>query len=135
MIEKEFTAKDESLAAVQAFAEEELEKADCPMKLMMQVSVAIEEVFVNIAHYAYDGEEGNMKLGIDFEGGVMTFRFTDSGMPFDPLAKRDPDITLSAEERQIGGLGIFMVKKTMDEVTYERKKGNNILTLKKNLWV
>ena len=101
----------------------------------MAICVAIEEVFVNIAHYAYGDGEGHVNLGIGFDPtqGAVTFRMADKGIPFDPLKKPEPDITLSAEDREIGGLGIFMVKKTMDDITYEYKDGQNILKIKKNL--
>ncbi len=135
MTEKFFPAADSSLNDFLAFAEEELEKAECPMKAVMPITVALEEVFVNVAHYAYPDSSGEVSLSIDFdsESRQMTFRMTDSGIPFDPLAKPDPDITLSAEERQIGGLGIFMMKMTMDDVSYVYKDGQNILTMKKTI--
>ena len=105
------------------------------MKIQMAVCVAIEEVFVNVAHYAYGDGEGDMTLGIGFdeESRVITFRMTDKGVPFDPLQKPDPDITLSAEDRQIGGLGIFITKKTMNTVEYAYENGENILTMKKSI--
>lgn len=133
MTEKNFPAKDEALNDVLAFAEEELEKAECPMKAVMPITVALEEVFVNVAHYAYPDSSGEVNLAIDFdiESRTMTFIMTDSGIPFDPLAKPDPDITLSAEERQIGDLGIFMMKTTMDDVNYAYTGGKNVLTMKK----
>lgn len=133
MTERTFPARDEALNDVLAFAEEELEKAGCPMKVVMSVTVALEEVFVNVAHYAYPETSGEVSMAIDCdsESRTMTFRMTDSGISFNPLAKPDPDITLSAEERQIGGLGIFMMKKTMDDVNYAYKDGCNILTMKK----
>ena len=132
MIEREFSACDETLHEALGFVEEQLELLDCPMKVVMQITVAVEEIYVNIAHYAYDGAAGGMTLTMDAlpEGGVM-IRFADSGIPFDPLAKKDPDITLSAEERSIGGLGIYMVKKSMDSVNYVRENGQNILTITK----
>ena len=101
----------------------------------MPITVALEEVFVNVAHYAYPNGSGDVSLSIDFdsESRRMTFPMTASGIPFDPLAKPDPDITLSAEERQIGGLGIFMMKMTMDDVSYVYKDGQNILTMKKTI--
>lgn len=133
MTEKKFPADASALNEVVAFAEEELEKAECPMKSIMPITVALEEVFVNVAHYAYPDSSGEVSLGIDYDSSnrTMIFRMTDSGIPFDPLAKPDPDITLSAEERQIGGLGIYMMKRTMDEVSYVYKDGQNILTMKK----
>ena len=101
----------------------------------MAISVAIEEVFVNVANYAYHGGEGNVGFAITFDkqSRVATFVIADKGVPFDPLKKPDPDITLSAEEREIGGLGIFITKKTMDAVSYEYKEGKNILTMIKKI--
>lgn len=125
----------EKLDAVQAFLEEELEKNDCPMKAVMQISIAVEEIYVNIAHYAYHPEIGEATVRCSVGGDPLqvTIQFLDSGKPFDPLAKQDADTTLSAEERDIGGLGILMVKKSMDNVAYEYRDGCNILTLKKRL--
>ena len=125
----------ENLTFVQAFIEEELESCSCPMKAAMQISVAVEEIYVNIAHYAYHPTVGDATVRCAVGGTPLqvTIQFLDSGKPFDPLAKPDADITLSAEEREIGGLGILMVKKSMDDVQYEYKNGCNILTLKKHL--
>ena len=124
----------EQLDAVQAFVEGELEEHGCPMKVMLQVSVAVEEIYVNIAHYAYHPEIGQATVRCSVGGDPLqvTIQFLDSGRPFDPLAKPDADTTLSAEEREIGGLGILMVKKSMDDVAYEYRDGCNILTLKKS---
>ena len=133
MIERDFPAADEMFDDVMAFVEEELDKADCPLKVSMQIAIAAEEIFVNIAHYAYPCGQGRMSLAIGHEDGIITLRFTDSGIPFDPLALEDPDITLNADERDIGGLGIFMVKKSMDEVLYERRDGQNIFTISKKI--
>ena len=101
------------------------------MKIQIALCVAIEEVFVNVAHYAYPDGIGDMTLhiGFDEEKRAVTFRMTDKGVPFDPLKKPDPDITLSAEEREIGGLGIFIAKKTMDSISYAYENGENILTM------
>ena len=135
MTERLFPADDSALNDVLAFAEEELEKAECPPKAMMQLTVAIEEVFVNVAHYAYPDEEGQVSFGIAFdsESRSITFRIADKGIAFNPLEKPDPDITLSAEEREMGGLGIFICKKTMDEIGYARENGENILTMTKKI--
>ena len=105
------------------------------MKIQTAICVAIEEVFVNVAHYAYGEGEGDTTLGIGFdeESRTITFRMTDKGVPFDPLKKADPDITLSAEDREIGGLGIFITKKTMDTVTYAYENSQNILTMIKKI--
>ena len=135
MTNKTFSAKTESLSQVLGFVEQTLEGMDCPMKLQMAICVAIEEVFVNVAHYAYPDGEGDMTLGIglDEANRVLTFRMTDNGIPFDPLKKPDPDITLSAEDREIGGLGIFITKKTMDSIQYAYENGQNILTMVKKI--
>ena len=135
MTTKTFLAKTEALSDVLGFVDEMLQKFECPMKVQMAVCVAIEEVFVNIAHYAYGDGEGNMTLdiGFDKESRVVTFRMADKGIPFDPLKKPDPDITLSAEEREIGGLGIFITKKTMDTVTYSYENNENVLTMIKKI--
>ena len=135
MTNQTFPAKTEALPDILGFVEETLEGYGCPMKIQMAVCVAIEEVFVNVAHYAYGDGEGNMNLGIGFdkENRTITFRMTDKGVPFDPLKKPDPDITLSAEEREIGGLGIFITKQTMDSVTYAYENGKNILTMIKTI--
>lgn len=135
MKEIELEAKVENLPTVLALVDEQLESVDCPMKIQMQIDVAVEEIFVNIAHYAYNPEVGNAMVRVEILPDVpsIDITFIDKGVPYDPLAKADPDVTLSAEERQIGGLGIFMVKKTMDDVKYEYVNGHNILTLKKGL--
>ena len=125
----------ENLEVVQNFVSEELENQGCPMKVMMQIEIAVEEIYVNIVHYAYNPTVGEATIRCEVTDNPMqvTIQFLDSGVPFDPLAKEDADITLSAEERDIGGLGIFMVKQSMDEVNYEYKDGKNVLTIKKVL--
>ena len=130
---KTFQATDGEYPTVAAYVEGWLEEHDCPMKIIMQLSVALEEIFVNVAHYAYPNPPGELDIGLDIADGVVTVCFVDSGIPFDPLAKEDPDVTLSANDRKIGGLGIYMVKQTMDDVAYENKDGKNILTLKKGI--
>ena len=133
--ELELEAVPENLGEAQTFVEEHLEAADCPVKARMQISVAVEEIFVNIANYAYAPEQGSATVRVEVSENpvTVTITFVDQGMPYDPLAKQDPDVTLSAAEREIGGLGIFMTKKIMDDVVYEYKDGQNILTLKKHL--
>lgn len=126
-------AKIENLDTVLDFINEQLEQNDCSVKAQMQIAVAIEEIFVNIAHYAYPDSVGDAEMEMEIDDGTAVFRFSDGGIPYDPLAKTDPDITLEAEERNIGGLGIFMVKKMMDSIDYEYADGKNILTLKKNI--
>ena len=128
-------AKIENLDEVLGFIDAELEMIDCPMKLQMQIDVAVEEMFVNIAHYAYvpDIGKATIRLEMSEDNKEVAITFIDEGVPFDPTAKADPDVTLSAQERQIGGLGIFMVKKSMDSMEYERVDGQNVLTITKNL--
>ena len=134
---KELTidATVENIGVVTEFVNEQLEKFDCPMKAQMQIDIAIDELFGNIAHYAYSPEIGKATVRVEVTENPLSviITFIDNGVPYDPLAKDDPDITLSAEERVIGGLGIFMVKKTMDEIAYEYKGGMNILTLVKKI--
>ena len=117
------------------FLEEALDELDCPLKTRMQIAVAAEEIYVNIASYAYAPGTGtaDIRLMAAGEPTTVTISFSDAGKPFDPLQKEDPDITLSAEERDIGGLGIFMTKKIMDEVKYAYRDGKNILTMIKKL--
>ena len=135
MKEIKVKAKTENLDEVLDFVNEVLEEGECPMKLQVQIDIAVEEIFVNIAHYAYEPGEGDALICAEVTGDPKKFviRFKDSGVPFDPLKKEDPDVSLPAEERQIGGLGIFMVKKSMDDVIYEYKDGTNNLTLEKLL--
>ena len=135
IMNKTFPAKIDALSDVLGFVDETLESYECPMKIQTAICVAIEEIFVNVAHYAYGGGDGDMTLGIGFddETRTITFRMADKGTPFDPLKKPDPDITLSAEDREIGGLGIFITKKTMDTVTYAYENGENILTMIKKI--
>ncbi|MBQ8119770.1 MAG: ATP-binding protein [Ruminococcus sp.] len=128
-------ALTENLPQVLSFVDEQLEAAQCPVKIQMQIDIAVEEIFVNIAHYAYEQEVGTAAVRVEVtnEPPAVQITFIDQGIPYDPLAKADPDVTLSIEERQIGGLGIFMVKKTMDDVEYKYLDGHNVLTLKKGL--
>ena len=130
--ELEIAADIEKLGDAAAFVESILEENDCPLKAQTQIDVAFEEIFVNIAHYAYPDGEGKAKIVVDACPEFAEITFIDSGIPYDPLAKADPDITLSAEERQIGGLGIFMTKKLMDEIHYKYENNQNILTMRKN---
>lgn len=134
---KELTidATIDNVAAVTEFVDEQLEQLDCPIKTQMQVDIAIDELFGNIANYAYNPEIGAATVRVEVTENplAVVITFIDKGVPYDPLAKADPDVTLSAEEREIGGLGIYMVKKTMDDVSYEYRDGKNILRIKKNI--
>ena len=131
---KELTleARLANLQQVLDFVDDQLRSMHCPMKLMMQIDVAVEEIFVNVASYAYAPGTGSVTVRTDLQESprAALITFIDSGVPFNPLAKQDPDVTLSAEERSIGGLGIYMVKKTMDKMDYAYENGQNILTMK-----
>ena len=135
MKELNIAATVENIDTVTDFVNEQLEALDCPMKAQMQIDIAIDELFGNIAHYAYNPEVGDATVRVEVIESplAVVITFIDKGVPYDPLAKADPDTTLSAEERAIGGLGIFMVKKTMDDIIYEYKDGQNILKIKKYL--
>ncbi|MBE5922882.1 MAG: ATP-binding protein [Lachnospiraceae bacterium] len=133
MKELNIEATVEKLNDVLAFVDEQIEPLNCSVKVQTQIDIAVEELFVNIAHYAYNPETGpaTVRVEVEKEPPAVTITFIDNGVPYDPLAREDPDITLSAEERQIGGLGIFMVKKSMDNIEYEYKNGQNILRIRK----
>ena len=135
MKELTITATAENIETVTAFVNEQLEALACPMKAQIQIDIAIDELFSNIAHYAYHPGVGPATVRVEVVEDPMAvvITFIDEGVPYDPLSTEDPDTSLSAEERQIGGLGIYMVKKSMDEVVYEYKEGRNILRIKKNL--
>ena len=135
MSELTLEAKLENLQKVLAFVDEQLESLACSMKVQIQIDVAVEELFVNIASYAYPSAVGSATVRVETEQEPLSvvITFIDRGVPYDPLAKADPDITLSAAEREIGGLGIFMVKKSMDDMIYQYKDGQNMLTIKKKL--
>ena len=135
MKELTLAATVENIETVTEFVNAQLELIDCPIKVQMQIDIAIDELFGNIAHYAYNTEVGSATVRVEVSEAPLAviITFIDNGVPYDPLGKDDPDITLSAEEREIGGLGIYMVKQSMDEITYEYKDGQNILKIKKNI--
>lgn len=128
-------AESAALETVNTFIEEKLESINCPKRARMQMKLAVEEIFVNISSYAYHPEVGQAEVGVDIDGDppTVTIRFLDQGHPFNPLEKPDADITLSAQDREIGGLGILLVKKIMDQVDYAYENGRNILTIKKEI--
>ena len=132
---KELTveARIENIPAVIEFVDEQLAHMGCPVKAQMQIDLAIDELFANIARYAYgpDGGQATVRVEKQEIPPMAVITFIDRGIPFDPLKKEDPDTTLSAVERQVGGLGIYLVKKSMDGMAYEYKDGQNILTVKK----
>ena len=123
-----------NIAMATEFVEKELEKLNCPMKSVTKIDIAIDEIFSNIVNYGYPDGPGPVSVSVeaaDDPKGVW-IRFVDEGIAYDPLKKEDPDVTLSAQDRQIGGLGIYMVKKTMDDIRYTREDGKNILEIRKN---
>lgn len=130
---KEITvdATIDNVQTITDFVDERLEEMNCPVKAQMQIDIVIDELCSNVARYAYSDRTGKVTVSVDTVDKPMKvwLTFTDEGVPYNPLAKEDPDITLSAEERKLGGLGIYMVKKMMDEFHYEYKDGKNIVTV------
>lgn len=117
------------------FLEETAEAFGLDSMLLMSLNLVMEEAVSNIIFYAYkEGETGeNIRISMELEDGVLTIVLTDTGLPFDPTAREDPDVSLSAEERPIGGLGIFLIKKMMDEVVYRRETDTNVFIMKKKI--
>jgi len=128
-------AKLDNLAQVLQFVDSRLEEEDCPIGLQMKIDVAVEELFVNIASYAYAPGSGSatVRMEVEEDPKTVVITFVDCGVPYDPLAKEDPDVTLSINDREIGGLGIFMVKKSMDDMIYAYENGQNVLTIRKRI--
>ena len=130
---KEITvdATIDNVQTITDFVDERLEEMNCPVKAQMQLNIVIDELCSNVARYAYSDRTGKVTVSVDTVDKPMKvwLTFIDEGIPYNPLAKEDPDITLSAEERKLGGLGIYMVKKMMDEFRYEYKDGKNIVTV------
>ncbi len=134
---KELTvaATIDNIETVTDFVNEELEALDCPMKTQMQIDIAIDELFSNIANYAYAPEVGEATVRVEPKDDALAVvvTFIDKGMPYNPLENEDPDTTLSIDKREVGGLGVYMVKKSMDDIKYEYKNGQNILSIVKRL--
>ena len=134
---KELTmpAEDACIPSVIEFVNRELDSVGCSEKKKTQIDIAIDELYSNIAAYAYGDEEGCVTVAVETgeEPCIVTLSFRDEGKPFNPLETRDPDVTLPARQRKVGGLGIYMVKKSMDDVLYEYRDGKNILTIRKTL--
>ena len=135
MKELTLSASVSSIPEMTAFVDEQLEAVDCPMKHQMQIDVALDEILSNIARYAYPSGSGDMTLSFDFDPTArqITIVFTDAGVPYDPTSQEEPDTTSSAEDRAIGGLGIFLVRKIMDDMAYERRGNKNVLTIRKRI--
>lgn len=128
-------AKRENLDTIQGFIRDELSAYDCPPKALIELEIAVEEIFVNIASYAYDTNDGDAEIKCEIETNPLsvTIQFLDDGKPFDPLAKPDADLSKEGLMSRVGGLGIYMVKQSMDMVAYRYEANKNILTIKKNL--
>lgn len=135
MEELKLEASTDNLSTVLDAIETHLKKSGCPEDILTELLIAVEELYVNIASYAYGGRKGEATVRMDVFGNPERARVVliDRGIPYDPLAREDPDITLSAEERKIGGLGIYMVKQIVDTVEYRYEDGCNILTIEKTL--
>ena len=135
MKEIDILAERTNLPRVLEFVDGELEALDCGIRIITQIDVAVEEIFVNISSYAYDPSVGPAEVRCEVLEDPMRviIQFLDGGKPFDPLAKEDADTSEEALMSRIGGLGILLVKETMDDVSYEYKDGQNILTILKNL--
>jgi len=136
MVEKEFIAKIDELPNIITFIETELQKFEFSFKIITQFNLVVEELFVNVASYAYkDKENGKCKITIDYNQDKQEVKLSmeDNGIKFNPLEKEEPDTTLSAEDRPIGGLGILLVKKNMDNIEYKYEDNKNILILSKNV--
>lgn len=123
-------AKIENLDRVQDFVRDQLRA--CPPKVRAQIAIAVDEVFSNIAHYAYVQDAGTVLVRVK-AGDAVTIEFEDSGRPYDPLSSADPDLSLDVDAREVGGLGIFMVKNLMDSVAYRREGSKNVLTIRKSV--
>lgn len=128
-----FVANVESLSDALSFVEEELKKNNTNNKNIKQILIAFEEMFVNIAHYAYSENDGNVVVSVEADNKKVRVELKDCGKPFNPLEKKDPDVNLSIEERQVGGLGIFIVKNIMDRVNYKYEDGKNMFAMEKDI--
>lgn len=135
MKELDIEALTDHLDTVIGFVDAQLAGTNCSAKIRMQIDLAVEEIFVNIAHYAYHSETGSVTVRVEVkqDGSAVMITFIDHGVPYDPTAKEDPDITPAGDERAGGGLGIFLVKKNMDDIRYAYVNGCNILTIVKSL--
>ena len=123
-----FKADTSELEALFDYSTLLLEKLSFTHHDIIMINTALEEVFVNVAKYAYE-EGGTVEVTLSNDKNKVTFIFKDHGKEFNPLDREDPDITASSSEREIGGLGIFMAKNIMDDISYEYKDGYNILTM------
>lgn len=128
----EIESKNENLNLVQNYVSNFMKENGFNENDKMKVDVIVEEVFINICSYAYNGSTGPCVIELKYDENKIIITFKDKGIQYDPLKRKDPDITLEAEDRPIGGLGIYMTKKMMDEVSYKYENNTNILTIIKN---
>lgn len=135
MQERTLDATIENIEAVTEFVNTQLEALNCPQKALRQIDIAIDELFSNIARYAYRPDTGPVTVRVEVEKEPLSviLTFIDHGVPFDPLQTENPDITIDAQMREPGGLGLYIVKHSMDEITYTRENGQNILRVKKSM--
>lgn len=134
MAEKSFQAMGKNLDSIMEFVQDNLDKCGCPPREQQQICMAVEELFVNIVNYAYPNDIGLAVIKVEeINDRELEIVLRDNGKPFDPLRREDPDVTLDPDKRRIGGLGIYLVKKTMDEVTYHFENDQNVLTLRKKI--
>lgn len=125
----------QNIPVITEAVDRELETLDCPKHALRQINVALDELLSNIANYAYTPDTGDMTIRMDFDepSGVVSLTFIDRGVAYNPLEHEDPNVTLTAEDRPIGGLGILMVKKKMDDMEYRREGDQNLLTISKKI--
>ncbi len=127
-------ADKEVINEVFDFVEGELGQIEgCTRKDIMRIHMVVDELFANVANYAYGDGDGDVKVGFEFDSDTAVISFTDSGKPYNPLEQEEPDVTLSARERRIGGLGVFLVKNTVDDIRYENRDGKNIVKIYKKV--
>lgn len=133
MVRRSFPADTGKLDDVLRFVDTELQKGECSRRIQMQIALCVEEIFVNIARYAYSQHDSDVLVTVKREDDVLTLQFIDHGIPFNPLRQKMPDVTAAPADREVGGLGIFLVKEKMDEVRYDYQNGRNILMMKKRM--
>jgi anti-sigma regulatory factor (Ser/Thr protein kinase) len=135
MSELTVDATIESINKITTYVDNQLSAWHCPVKVQMQFDIAIDEIVSNISRYAYSPQTGKVTVRVEMaqEPLSVTLSFMDNGAPFDPLKMADPDVTQPADEREIGGLGIYMVKRSMDSIAYKYKDGTNILSIRKEI--
>ena len=126
-------ASMQQMGHVVDFVENSLVKYGCGQEPLRKLLMTVDEIFSNIVRYAYGEAGGEAEIAVEVRDQTALMRFTDGGVPYNPLDMEDPDVTLSSEDRQVGGLGIYMVKQSMDSVDYEYRDGKNILTVRKSI--